>query len=194
MESRLWRLYNLIKDRSEKRQYLTIKDICMLLPKDYEYDDRVNTHCENTQVYKDINLINKSNEVEKIILTDKNKIHLAINKTECEQYIKRMENHLWNEYNKYLDIKRKDIHVDNKLLEQKHASKISKEKIDYRKLEFGTRLHSYLEAVDFVSKDTSFIQNQQFKKYVDNVINNPLFVNLNVGIHSSDKIPIVING
>ena len=78
----------------------------------------------------------------------------------------------------YLDIKRKDIHVDNKLLEQKHASKISKEKIDYRKLEFGTRLHSYLEAVDFVSKDTSFIQNPQFKKYVDNVINNPLFVNL----------------
>lgn len=73
---------------------------------------------------------------------------------------------------------RKDIHIESLPIESKHASKVSEEKIDYKKLEFGTRLHAYLEITDFVSKDTSFITDPSIKKYVDNVVNNPLFSNL----------------
>lgn len=46
------------------------------------------------------------------------------------------------------------------------------------KLEHGTLLHSYLEYVDFISKDTSFIKDSNDKKLIDNVLKMDIFKDL----------------
>ena len=45
-------------------------------------------------------------------------------------------------------------------------------------LDYGTRLHSYLEIVDFRLKDTSFIANKEDRNRIDKVLALPLFENL----------------
>lgn len=79
----------------------------------------------------------------------------------------------------YTPVTLQQIKTNYKPIEIKHASKENDEKIDSKKLEFGTKLHAYLEAVDFIKKDVSFIADEKIKRYVNNVINNRLFDNLN---------------
>ena len=45
-------------------------------------------------------------------------------------------------------------------------------------LAFGTRMHRYMELVDFNSKDTSFIKDKYAKKRIDKVLSLPIFNDL----------------
>lgn len=49
-------------------------------------------------------------------------------------------------------------------------------------LAFGSKMHRYMELVDFKTKDTSFIRNKYDKKIIDKVLALPLFNNLD-GYH-----------
>ena len=61
----------------------------------------------------------------------------------------------------------------------KTASKELKEDIDPNILLRGTQLHRLLELVDFKKKDTSFIEDKADRKLIDDVLNLPLFEDIN---------------
>ncbi len=68
-----------------------------------------------------------------------------------------------------------NISVKKQEIISRRASKVITSPIDENTLEFGNQLHYLLEIVDYDSKDTSFIKDQRMRKYVDNVINSPVF-------------------
>ena len=45
-------------------------------------------------------------------------------------------------------------------------------------IDFGNKLHEYLEAVDFKSKDTSFISDTHDKNIIDSLLNSDVFKNI----------------
>lgn len=68
------------------------------------------------------------------------------------------------------------------LFEEKEHERASKKAIPLDpdspiqpRLEYGTRLHRYMELVDFKTKDTSFILNPQERAKIDKVLSNPFF-------------------
>lgn len=69
-----------------------------------------------------------------------------------------------------------------KCSEKKRASKqiLDDEELDakIKLLDYGTKLHNYLELTDFHTKDTSFITDQKDKKIIDKVLSLPLFSDL----------------
>ena len=79
----LWDLYNFIKHRSLQGEKTTVKDICDFLPNTYHLNAKESNFSNCPNLYKDIDLINESSEVEKIIVKDNNNFHLA---TEEEAY------------------------------------------------------------------------------------------------------------
>lgn len=82
---------------------------------------------------------------------------------------------------KPLDINKiilKQINVDSKIVNKHRASKALDLDVDESLLEFGRRLHNYLENVNFESKDLSFISDYKMKKYVSNVVNSKIFSNV----------------
>lgn len=57
------------------------------------------------------------------------------------------------------------------------ASKVAND-VDNNALEFGNRLHLYMELVDLNSKDTSFIKNKHEKELIDKILKNEIFFDL----------------
>ncbi len=68
MTSRQWRLYDFIKQETIKGNTLTQKDICDNIS-EYVYNERPNDKCP--MIWSDVDFINHSLEVEKIIVVDK---------------------------------------------------------------------------------------------------------------------------
>ncbi len=58
------------------------------------------------------------------------------------------------------------------------ASKETSYDIDENLLIFGNRLHHLLQLTDFEKKDTSFIRDNKLKTYIDNVLKQEIFSNL----------------
>ncbi|NCA96482.1 MAG: hypothetical protein EOM74_05825, partial [Methanomicrobia archaeon] len=84
MTPRMWKLYNLIKDRTLYSGIaLTQKDICDNLPNDFIYNDRPNDKCP--AIWEDVDFINQSYEVEKIIVVDKFTYRIG-SRQEAEDY------------------------------------------------------------------------------------------------------------
>lgn len=73
----LWNLYNFIKARSLNGEKTTVRDVCDQFPDIYHLNDKESnfTNCPN--LYKDIDLLNSSYQIEKIIVKDYNNFHLA---------------------------------------------------------------------------------------------------------------------
>ena len=69
----------------------------------------------------------------------------------------------------------KSINVQAKEIEKKRASKERSEEVNDELLEFGNEIHYLLEVVDYERKDTSFIKNLRYRKYIDNVLSLNLF-------------------
>ena len=63
--------------------------------------------------------------------------------------------------------------IEGKAVHQ--ASKSIDDTTDDSTLSFGTKLHLYLEAIDFDTFDTSFIKDKREKGIIDRVVNNPEF-------------------
>lgn len=84
MNDRQWRLFDLITLSHEQGiERLTQKDICELLPSYYAYNERPNDKCP--LIWEDVDFINKSLEVDKIIVVDKFTYRFG-SKSECEDY------------------------------------------------------------------------------------------------------------
>ena len=48
-------------------------------------------------------------------------------------------------------------------------------------MQFGTKLHEYMELVDFTTKDLSFIEDERIKAFISKFINCDLFTNISSG-------------
>ena len=75
----------------------------------------------------------------------------------------------------------KEIVFEKKIVNKGRASKVFNADEDLDKinaLNYGTLLHSYLEIVDFKTKDTSFITNNKDKALIDSVLSLDIFNNL----------------
>lgn len=86
MEQRIIELYNLI---ASSQTALTQKEICEKLSQYYTYRESPTTHDNCPVIWRDINIINKSNEFEKIIIIDNNTYRIGT-KEECLKYADKM--------------------------------------------------------------------------------------------------------
>ncbi len=73
------------------------------------------------------------------------------------------------------DIEICEIETEHVPIEKHRISKRADSDIDVSLLDFGTLMHFLIESVDFDTKDTSFIDDKQYRKYIDNILNCPLF-------------------
>ncbi|MGM9858426.1 MAG: UvrD-helicase domain-containing protein [Bacilli bacterium] len=73
------------------------------------------------------------------------------------------------------------LNIDVKPVEYKHGSKEVDLETNVETMQFGTKLHEYMELVDFDSKDLSFIKDESIKRFISKFINCDLFVNISLG-------------
>lgn len=77
LNPRQWGLYHLIKGATMRGETLTIKNICEIMPDEYQYSPSEKNYSNCPTIYKDIDVINASFEVEKIIIKNNNNIKIA---------------------------------------------------------------------------------------------------------------------
>lgn len=77
-----------------------------------------------------------------------------------------------------LSVIMKENNIVFEVVAKKRASKALKIKTDFEMLDFGTRMHAWLELVDFKTKDTHFISDTKEQALVSKVVRLPLFENL----------------
>ena len=68
--------------------------------------------------------------------------------------------------------------ISSNKINETRASKKLKDCVSEEKLLLGDKLHHILQNTDFVSKDTSFVTNENHKMIIDNVLKNDIFNNL----------------
>lgn len=73
------------------------------------------------------------------------------------------------------DIEMCEIKTEYIPIEKHRISKHVDSDVDVRLLDFGTLMHFLIESVDFDTKDTSFIDDKQYRRYVDNILHCNLF-------------------
>lgn len=84
-------------------------------------------------------------------------------------------NQIVEEDDEELTIHKDHLEMEYDIIESKRASKKSHDDADDVKLQFGIKIHYYLEIVNFDTKDTSFIKNKWEKEKIDYVINLDIF-------------------
>ena len=102
----LWDLYNFIKERSLNGEKTTVRDVCEQFPETYHLNDKESnfTNCPN--LYKDIDLLNSSYQIEKIIVKDYNNFHLAT-KEDANKYANKIKFKALKLLKKYWVVQRK---------------------------------------------------------------------------------------
>ena len=68
--------------------------------------------------------------------------------------------------------------IKERASKQRHYDEAVEDTIPDQVLTRGVYLHRLMELVDFVNKDTSFIENEKDRKLIDNVLSNPVFNDL----------------
>lgn len=87
---KLWQLYNFIKARTLAGEKTSVKDICEEMPEDYYLNEKESNFSNCPKLYKDIDILNESTEIEKIIVKDNNNFHLATEE-EANEYSAKLK-------------------------------------------------------------------------------------------------------
>lgn len=106
METRLWELYNFIKDRTMHKVATSVEDVCTWLPEYYTNNAKECNYSNCPTLYKDIDLINESVEIEKIIIKDNNNFYLGTEE-QCKEYALKLRIKALKQLKKYWNIYRK---------------------------------------------------------------------------------------
>ena len=93
---------------------LTVEDITYQMREFYEFEDRDGNHSNCPQLYEDINIINESYEIEKIIATDNNNFHL-LSEEAAQEYANKLKTQALKRLRKYWNIQKK---IDNNGLQK----------------------------------------------------------------------------
>ena len=102
----LWDLYNFIKHRSTAGEKTSVKDICDFMPNVYHLNAKESNFSNCPNIYRDIDLLNGSGQLEKIIVKDYNNFHLAT-REEAEKYRDKLQARSLRLMKKYWIISRK---------------------------------------------------------------------------------------
>lgn len=138
LDTKLWSLYNFIKERSLNKEKTTVKDICTAMPEFYNVVESEHNYSNCPALYRDIDLINESTEIEKIIVKDNNNFHLATEE-EAKRYSLRLRARALKLFKKYWIVEQKISNNDQgKLLgcggevidEHSHARRFTEAFID----------------------------------------------------------------
>ncbi len=114
--TRQWKLYNLLKERTELNIKTTVADICDLLPGEYILNKKQSNFSNCPQLYADIDIINNSSEVSHIIIKNNNSFKLGT-KEEVKKYMEKCKIRALRQFRKYWDIERKvELNGQGKLL------------------------------------------------------------------------------
>ncbi|MCK9449957.1 MAG: hypothetical protein M0Q41_13425 [Bacteroidales bacterium] len=84
----LWRLYDSIKFATGFGKSLNVEEIAEMFPDVYEFKKQKGNYSNCPQLYKDIDIINASHEVEKIIIKKNNNFRLATEEEAIEYHNK----------------------------------------------------------------------------------------------------------
>jgi len=76
---------------------------------------------------------------------------------------------------KQLEVKFEKLEIKSTLIKHKRASKELSSDFDQEKIRFGLRIHRLLEIVDFSTHDTSFIENNDDRHFIDKTLRAPIF-------------------
>jgi len=109
METKLWEVYNFIKDRSLRNIPTTVRDVCIWFSEYYTLNAKECNYSNCPALYKDIDEINASYEIEKIIIKDNNNFHLGTEE-QCIAYAEKLRSQALKQLKKYWKIERKIQH------------------------------------------------------------------------------------
>ena len=101
-----WKLYRYLRDRSLFNLDTCVAEICEFMPDVYTLNGKESNFSNCPTLYKDIDIINASTEVEKIIIKDNNNFKLAT-KEEARRYADKMKERAIKVFKKYWDVERK---------------------------------------------------------------------------------------
>ena len=79
------------------------------------------------------------------------------------------------------DINVKEINIQNDIIEDKHFSKESNKvstKEEIKMMNYGTKIHEYLELIDYKNPNLSLIEDNFIKKKIEKFLNNSLLENI----------------
>lgn len=102
----LWELYNFIKERTLTDTKTTVKDICEEFPKTYHLNSKECNFSNCPKLYEDIDFVNSSEEIEKIIIKDHNNFYLATEE-QAKDYANRLFNRALKTLKKYYVVDKK---------------------------------------------------------------------------------------
>ncbi len=80
------------------------------------------------------------------------------------------------------DINVEEINIENDMTEEKHFSKETNKlstKEEIKMMKYGTRIHEYLELIDYKNPDLSLIDDNFIKDKIEKFLNNDLLKNVN---------------
>lgn len=91
LTTRQWKTYNAIKEATEKGKTISRRELYLLQPDQYEWHDNPRTHDQCVAIRYDVNAINDSEEIEKIVVYDeKGNFKLAENAEEAYDFLYRV--------------------------------------------------------------------------------------------------------
>ena len=106
LTSELWKLYNFIKERTLEKEKTTVKDICDYMPTVYTLNAKQSHFSNCPKLYKDIDTLNASGEIEKIIVKDNNNFYLATEEQAID-YAEKVRKHAIKQFRKYWNVVQK---------------------------------------------------------------------------------------
>ena len=83
-----WRLYDSIKLATSFGKSLNVEEIANMFPDEYEFRKQKGNYSNCPKLYKDIDILNASHEIEKIIIKKNNNFRLATNEEAIEYHNK----------------------------------------------------------------------------------------------------------
>lgn len=101
-----WELYNIIQDCTLRGERCTVKYICERMPEYYYLNNKQSNFSNCPELYDDIDYINASSRVDKIIIKDNNDFRLAT-REEAINYAKKVQIEGLKKLKKYWCIVRK---------------------------------------------------------------------------------------
>lgn len=91
LTTRQWKTYNAIKEATKKGGTISRRELYLLQPKDYVWNDNSKSHDNCVAIRTDVDAINESEEIEKIVVYDsKGNFKLAENAEEAYDFLYRV--------------------------------------------------------------------------------------------------------
>ena len=104
LNTRQFKLYELLKNNYADGKYISKQEICELLPQYYTYNADTNRH--NTDIEYDVRAINDSMYMQKAIVSNKYGYKIG-NEAECNEYLNRRFKSLGNSFKSLWNMKKR---------------------------------------------------------------------------------------